>query len=96
MTDKLTDEEIKDLLYQFKGWVQEGECIHQSYRFVGFSEAIDFVNRVAEVAEQMNHHPDILIQYNKVTITLTSHEVKGITRKDFKMAEAISRLASIS
>ncbi len=96
MTEKLTTDEIKDLLYQFKGWVQEGEYLRQSYRFPGFSNAIDFVNRVAEAAEQMNHHPEILIQFNKVSITLTSHDVKGITRRDFKMAEAVDRLANLS
>lgn len=62
------------------------------FRFPSFKEAITFVNQVAELAEEANHHPDILINYNRVTLTLTTHDEGGLTRRDFALATKINQL----
>ena len=70
-------------------WRQEGESLVRDYKFEDFAEAMAFVNRVAELAEAADHHPDIDIRYNKVSIALSTHSEGGITEKDFALAEQI-------
>ena len=71
------------------GWELEGSAITKLYKFADFKEAMTFVNRVAELAESLDHHPDILIQYSKVRLTLVTHSAKGLTEKDLRLARAI-------
>jgi 4a-hydroxytetrahydrobiopterin dehydratase len=71
------------------GWRREGRTITRSYRFERFREALAFVNRVGELAERQNHHPDIAIHYTEVTLTLWSHDAGGVTGRDFRLAVAI-------
>jgi 4a-hydroxytetrahydrobiopterin dehydratase len=74
-------------------WRQEGESLVRDYRFKDFAEAIAFVNRVAEAAEEANHHPDILIHgWNNVRLELTTHSAGKLTDNDRAMAERIDGL----
>ncbi len=90
---RLADEDITQALTKLKGWQRHGEALERSFEFPAFADAITFVNRVAHVAEQANHHPDITINYNKVTLALTSHDSGGITERDVKLA---ARLCDLS
>lgn len=75
-------------------WSELGEAIQRTFAFKAFGEAMGFVNRVAAAAEAANHHPDILIRYNKVTLTLSTHDSGGITQKDFDLAAAVDALVA--
>ena len=74
-------------------WELEKKHIERLFEFDEFSEAIDFVNSVAEIAEEEEHHPDIDIRFNKVRLVLTSHNKGGLTERDFELAEKIDNLA---
>jgi 4a-hydroxytetrahydrobiopterin dehydratase len=91
MRRKLSDLEIQRALGKLAGWSRRGEMLVRTYTFQAFDEGIAFVNRVAEVAERMNHHPDIDIRYTKVTLTLSTHDAGGITDSDLQLAEQIDR-----
>ena len=92
MADLLTDPEIETRLRAVP-WEREGDEIVREWRFGDFGEAIEFVNRVAEVAEEANHHPDILLHgWNKVKLSLTNHSAGGLTEADFEMAGRFDRL----
>jgi 4a-hydroxytetrahydrobiopterin dehydratase len=71
------------------GWSQAGEAIQKTYKLPTFPAAIAFVTQVGFLAEAANHHPDIDIRYNAITITLSTHDVGGISEKDFDLAAAI-------
>ena len=85
----LTDAESAERLAALTGWARVGSEIRKEYRFADFKEAMVFVNRVAELAEQADHHPDIAISYSKVTLALTSHDTGGLTDRDFRLASRI-------
>jgi 4a-hydroxytetrahydrobiopterin dehydratase len=91
---KLTQEDIDARLKEFEAWSVSGDALQRTLSFDDFNKAMSFVNRVAELAEDQQHHPDIMIRYNKVTLTLTTHDAGGLTEKDFAMAEAVDRLDS--
>ncbi|MCA9287211.1 MAG: 4a-hydroxytetrahydrobiopterin dehydratase [Phycisphaerales bacterium] len=86
---KMSEAEIRSGLEQASNWTQAGEAIQRTFSFQSFVESMAFVNRVADEAERAEHHPDILIRYNKVTLTLSTHDAGGITRKDFDLALAV-------
>jgi 4a-hydroxytetrahydrobiopterin dehydratase len=86
---RLTDDQARERAAALDGWELRGTAIRKQYRFDGFPAAIAFVNRVAELAEQADHHPDVLIEYDKVTLTLTSHDTGGLTERDFRLARRI-------
>ena len=88
----LKDAEIRDALQSLTEWYLSRHALRRDYQFKGFMQAMSFVNRVAEVAETANHHPDIDIRYNKVTLVLTSHDEGGVTNRDLKMAKKISEM----
>ena len=90
----LNDTEIKQKLQSLSGWKQEDNTITRTFKFPDFVSAIDFVNQLVEPAETAGHHPDIAISYNKVTISLTTHDAGGITQQDFDLAQIISQLAN--
>jgi 4a-hydroxytetrahydrobiopterin dehydratase len=86
MAELLNDDEIGSRLRRLR-WERENDEIVREWRFEGFNEAIAFVNRVAEEAEEANHHPDIFVHgWNKVRLSLTDHSAGGLTEKDFEMA----------
>jgi 4a-hydroxytetrahydrobiopterin dehydratase len=86
---RLEDTEIRKRLQGLSGWAQSGNAIEKTYSFEGFAGSIAFVNRVAQLAEQADHHPDILIQYDKVKLTLSSHDSGGVTDRDLRLAAAV-------
>ncbi|MBI3027327.1 4a-hydroxytetrahydrobiopterin dehydratase [Candidatus Woesearchaeota archaeon] len=91
--EHLSIKEVHDRLQELSGWeMSDHTSIFKEFEFESFKEAMEFVNKVAEEAQRQNHHPDILIRYNKVTLTLTTHDEGGITYKDFKMAKIIEQL----
>ena len=80
---------IKQISLQLKvvpNWSKRAQTIFRTFKFQGFLKSIDFVNRIARRAQKINHHPDIDIRFNKVTLTLTTHDEGGITEKDFSLA----------
>ena len=88
----LSDAEIDGRLAAADGWEREGSSIAREWTFADFAEAIAFVNRVAEIAEAANHHPDILLHgWNKVRLTLSTHSQGGLTDADFELAGQINR-----
>jgi 4a-hydroxytetrahydrobiopterin dehydratase len=90
----LSGTEIQQALQELPGWTQNGNAIARLFEFSTFMKGIEFVNKVAQAAEAANHHPDITINYNKVTMALTSHDSGGVTRRDLKMAEKINEVAA--
>ena len=85
----LQEDEIRRRLQGLKGWEVQGSEIRKAYAFDGFAPAMAFVNRVAALAEEADHHPDILVQYDKVTLSLSSHDAGGLTLRDFSLAAKI-------
>lgn len=78
------------------GWSHEGDSISKQFEFESFPTGITFVNLLADAAEEANHHPDIDIRYNKVTITLSTHSEGGVTEKDLDLAAEAEKLAEAS
>ena len=74
-------------------WARRTRVIQRQFQFAGFSEAMDFVNRIAKTAEKADHHPDIDIRWNKVTLALTTHDTGGLTKKDFALARKFDALS---
>jgi 4a-hydroxytetrahydrobiopterin dehydratase len=89
---RLADAEITRQLPTLPDWRLENGRLTRVFQFKNFVEAIDFVNRLVSPAEAIAHHPDITINYNRVTISLTSHEVGGLSQLDFNLAKEIDRL----
>jgi len=93
MTQLLTETEIATKISSFPGWVVEGSTLQANRKFVDFIAAIEFVNKLVEPSESSGHHPDIEVSYNKVKITLTTHDAGGLTQKDFDLAQVISQIS---
>jgi 4a-hydroxytetrahydrobiopterin dehydratase len=87
---------VQQALQQLAGWRKNGDAIERVFQFGSFLQAMEFVNHIAEAAEAVNHHPDILINYSRVTLTLISHDSGGITQRDIRMAGRINELAPAS
>ena len=85
----LSDDEIQKRLASLPGWEHAGREIRKVYTFPDFKASMAFVNRVAALADKMDHHPDILINYSRVTLTLSSHDAGGLTERDFRLAGQI-------
>jgi 4a-hydroxytetrahydrobiopterin dehydratase len=90
---RLSDSEIDQRMKGLTGWTREGDAIKKQYTFPGFPEAVAFVNRLATEAETADHHPDILINYRRVTLVYSTHSEEGLTAKDFEGASTADRLA---
>jgi 4a-hydroxytetrahydrobiopterin dehydratase len=91
---KLSSSEIDQRLQTIRGWRREGEAIQKQFTFGGFPEAVAFVNRLVPEAEAADHHPDILINYKRVTLTYSTHSEGGLTAKDFDGAAMADRVAA--
>src|SRR3989338_9619846 len=90
---KLTEEEIKNYLSQLNNWeFLETQKIIKEFKFEDFVKAMEFVNKIAVLAEEEGHHPDIAINYSKVEITLSTHFVKGLSENDFILAAKIDNI----
>jgi 4a-hydroxytetrahydrobiopterin dehydratase len=96
MAEKLSQDQIDTRMSDFPEWSVTGASLQRTFTFENFVEAMAFVNKVAEQAEDDQHHPDILIRYNKVTLTLSTHDAGGLTEKDFALARSIDRLLAAS
>jgi 4a-hydroxytetrahydrobiopterin dehydratase len=90
--EKLTSDQIKTSLASVPDWKQQGDNITRTFQFKDFPGSIKFVNSLADVAEKSNHHPDIDIRWNKVTLALSTHDAGGLTKKDFELAKQFDRL----
>lgn len=87
-----TMEEARGRLGLLKGWKIEGEELVKTFSFKDFRGSLGFVNQIGELAERAAHHPDIDIRYNRVRLSLTTHDAGGLTAKDFDLAEQADRL----
>ena len=90
---KLSDDDVQQHMTHLPGWSRQGSFITRKYQFPDFTHAMGFVNAVAEAAEDVQHHPDIDIRYNKVTLTLTTHDAGGLTLADMEMAASADSAA---
>ncbi|HVG20362.1 MAG TPA: 4a-hydroxytetrahydrobiopterin dehydratase [Blastocatellia bacterium] len=89
---KLSEEEITRNLARVAGWSRGENCIEKRYVFKNFLRAVLFVNAVGFVAESINHHPDIIIHYNEVTLRNWTHVANGVTERDFALAEKLDTM----
>ena len=89
----LSEDEVEQRLAELEGWSREGDALRREFKLEGFVGSIEFVNRLVEPAEEMNHHPDLAISWNKVTVSLSTHSEGGITESDFELARKIDTLA---
>jgi 4a-hydroxytetrahydrobiopterin dehydratase len=89
MVEVLSDIAIQRELGSLAGWSRRGDALTRTYQFRNFSDSLTFVNRVGELAEKANHHPDIDIRYSKVTLSLSTHDAGGITQNDIDLARQI-------
>ncbi len=83
---KLNEDQIAEELKVHCEWVEMNGQIQRTFQFEDFAESIGFVNKIAQYAEQVQHHPDILVRYNKITLSVSTHDAGGITHKDFELA----------
>jgi 4a-hydroxytetrahydrobiopterin dehydratase len=94
MAQLLSPEDIDAKLTQFPEWgMDQGKSITRDFKFQDFKEAMEFVNKVADEAEEMNHHPDIDIRWNTVTLAISTHSAGGLTENDFELASRCNKLA---
>jgi 4a-hydroxytetrahydrobiopterin dehydratase len=93
MAKLLIPTEIEQELAALAGWTQAGSEITRTFTLPSFPAALAFASAVGHLAERADHHPDILIQYRKVTLTLSTHSAGGLTEQDFELAAAINAIA---
>ena len=92
MAKRLSEDEIARELGQLDGWTKDGDAIRKQYTLGGFPDAIAFVTRLAFDAETADHHPDITINYKRVTLVFSTHSEGGLTQKDFDGARKVDAL----
>ncbi len=90
MASRLTEQQRNEFLASYPGWALDGETISRTFQFKDFSEAMAFVTRVAIAAEKADHHPDIDVRWNKVTLALSTHSAGALTDKDTDLAAEVS------
>ncbi|MBN1460581.1 MAG: 4a-hydroxytetrahydrobiopterin dehydratase [Armatimonadetes bacterium] len=91
-TPPLSQDEAKALAKDTPLWTLTGDKLEREFEFGDFRGSIDFINHVAEVAEEQGHHPDICLSYNKVKLDLTTHKIGGLSKNDFILAAKIDRI----
>ena len=84
--------EITKAMQELNNWALDSDTITKDFEFNTFKDALDFVNKVGEIAEKLSHHPDIVIGFNKVKLTLTTHSEGTLTEQDFEVAKEIDSL----
>ena len=94
MSTVLSFSQIDQALQKLPGWTRQGKGIERVFQFGNFLEAMEFVNKIAVAADAAAHHPDITINYNKVTLSLISHDSGGVTQRDIRMAGKINEVAA--
>lgn len=89
---KLSENEIKEGLEKLNHWKAKGKFLRKKFKFENFAESLEFVNKVGEIAEEADHHPDITFGWGYAEIELTTHDTNGLTHNDFDVAEKIENL----
>ena len=89
----LSDEEIEERLGVLDGWKRDGEAITKDFKRDEFTGSVEFVNEITPVAEELNHHPDLAISWDTVTVTISTHSEGGLTASDFQLAERVDALS---
>jgi 4a-hydroxytetrahydrobiopterin dehydratase len=89
----LSDSEIDSRLAELDGWEREGETIAKTFELADFVGSAQFVGKLVEPAEEMGHHPDLTVSWNKVGVSITTHSAGGLTANDFELAKRINALA---
>ncbi len=92
MAIKLDRQHVAEQMQRLPEWTLQGDQIERQLTFANFVDAMIFVNKLAEVAEELGHHPDIRIVYNRVNLVLSTHDAGGLTQKDFQLAQRIESL----
>lgn len=92
--ERLSDEQIEAALVALPGWTYRDNALSKSFTLATFPAGIAFVDRVAALAEQIGHHPDMTIKYTTIGFTLSTHDAGGVTERDFDLARRIESLAS--
>lgn len=88
-----TEQQIAGALAELPGWKRQGNAIEKTFDLKGFKASMTFASTVGEIAERADHHPDILIRFTKVTLTLSSHDAGGVTDRDLRLARQIEAAA---
>lgn len=89
---KLSNEEIENALSDLEDWEAENDNLKKHFEFENFADALAFVNRVGAISEERDHHPDVLFGWGYAEFFITTHDVGGITARDFELARAIENL----
>ena len=90
----LSDEDVQARLAELgEGWEKYGNSLRREFRFDDFSGAVEFVNRLTPIANELNHHPDVFLSWGLARVSLISHSEHGITEKDFELAKRLNELA---
>ena len=92
---KLSQRQVDSRLAKLPQWSQNGDAIQRTFQFENFIGSMRFLNSVAEAAERVQHHPDILVRWNKVTLTLSTHDVGGISEKDMTFAANADQISGL-
>lgn len=90
---RMSDSEVTKQLSELGGWERDGDALVREFELSNFVGSVDFVNRITPIAEEMNHHPDLSISWNKVKVSLSTHSEGGITENDFRLATKIDSVA---
>ncbi|MBI1190004.1 MAG: 4a-hydroxytetrahydrobiopterin dehydratase [Tepidisphaera sp.] len=92
--EKLTSTQLQDALKTLPEWVEAGEAVQRTFQFKDFAASMMFVDQVAKYAEEVQHHPDIMIRYSRVTLTSSTHDSGGITQNDVALAKRADEIAA--
>jgi 4a-hydroxytetrahydrobiopterin dehydratase len=91
---KLGTEEARQRVQQLPGWTLDGDLIRRQFTFAGFPDAVAFIVRLGFAAESVDHHPDLLVNYKRVTVSYSTHSEGGLTDKDFEGARTAAAIAA--
>jgi 4a-hydroxytetrahydrobiopterin dehydratase len=89
----LSDSEIESRLAELEGWEREDQTIVKTFERADFVGSVKFIDRLVEPAEEMGHHPDLSVSWDKVRVSLTTHAAGGLTENDFELAKRIEGVA---
>ena len=95
MSERLSQAEISEKIKEVDNWSLRGESIQKEWKFKDFRKAMIFINKIANLAEEHDHHPELYNVYNKVRLTFSTHDVGGLTDKDFKIAKEVDGLINL-
>jgi 4a-hydroxytetrahydrobiopterin dehydratase len=90
----LSDSEIESRLAELEGWKRDGQMIVKTFELADFVGSVEFIDKVVEPAEEMGHHPDLNVSWNKVGVSITTHAAGGLTANDFELAKRIDALTA--